>query len=933
MTDFQWVAESAPLPGFVIRATVVLATGIALARLMRRRSARVSHRLWTATLLVLLLLPALTLWAPRWEVPLLPAATRPAAEAPAAGPPGAPPAELAAAPAPGNAAAAPRRSEAALTASKSSEPGEKAAIVPPPAVAAEPAAGPDPESAGARVAEAGLGSSPARGLASEPSARRGAGGRFVAASDPRAQLLLLWAVGCLGGLASLAVGHLRFRALVRRAQPIDDPLWIRDLEAVGSRLGLRRDVRLLASEAAGTPMTGGLRRPVILLPGSWATWEPEQRTVVLTHEAVHVRRRDALRQLLGGIVLSLYWFHPLSWVASRLAAASREEACDERVLELGSRPSEYARHLMSLAAGTTSARLPVAALSMARQPPSRMERRIMAILRPRPPRTSALVSGALLTVTVLLGLSAAVAHPVPGEQAGAPAVQVLRPSPRVIGAENPPAAVAAADRRPEGQASGSTPAENAESVGRGAAGAGIEDAGNGQPGTDIGGVASITGAVGRGGSAVSDSPGVVTAGRDLTAPRSVDLQERCWPPPADREETGAPVPGSLPVFKVRTVPIGIVRQGADRFAGRFLEEVRLCMRLHGEVDLGSGGTPSIAADGWILLESEGEKLHRLIMRPVTGQPGEVGVEHRWSVGGENRPFDGPARQWRDGMLTVLRGLVEIDRIHQEESELEGRIARRPGAVSGLDGQGASGRGVVAGLQRQVAYHRSVVADLLDEISYHQEVLSGLRGEIAYHREVVSGMRAEIVMHRARVAAFREVKATHEAEITAIIPRLKTSNSGEREDINRHIMALEERIKGIDAQIEAYGLHEKVRKVEDRIRDYALDAKTRKIEDRTAAYEDQAGLQKIEAEIEEETARLDEVTRRTEQAIMARAGRIRDTGQDAVASAGTDAEIASLGEVARLEQQLRDLDADRRVEFFEQSIDDACEKLLELMRRL
>ena len=94
MTDFQWVAESAPLPGFVIRATVVLATGIALAWLMRKRSAQVRHCLWTVTLLLLLLLPALTLWAPQWEMPLLPVATRPAAEAEAMGLPDASPRSL-----------------------------------------------------------------------------------------------------------------------------------------------------------------------------------------------------------------------------------------------------------------------------------------------------------------------------------------------------------------------------------------------------------------------------------------------------------------------------------------------------------------------------------------------------------------------------------------------------------------------------------------------------------------------------------------------------------------------------------------------------------------------------------------------------------------------------------------------------------------------
>ena len=926
--NFQWVAESAPLPGFVIRATIVFATGIALAWLMRRRSAEVRHRIWTATLLLLLLLPALTIWAPQWQMPLLSVPTRPAAEAGAIGFPDTPPAEIAAASATGAAATAPPRSEITLTASESSDLEERAAIVPARDVVAGPATGPDPESARERDAKFQQSSEPATGYASEPAARQVVAP--IASSGARAQLLLLWAIGSLAGLVSLAVGHLRFRTLVRRAHPVEDPLWIRDLGAVGSRLGLRRDVRLLVSEAAGTPMTGGFRKAVILLPASSATWEPERRTVVLMHEVVHVRRRDALRQLLSGIVLSLYWFHPLSWVASRLAAASREEACDERVLELGSRPSEYARHLMSLATETTSARLPVASLSMARQSRSRLERRVMAILRPHRPRTSALVSGGLLTVTGLLGLSTAIAHPVPREQADAPVMQARQSSSQEIGEENPAAAVAAADRQPEDRGTyGPTAVETAESAGRAAAEVGIEDAGNGEPEPDIGDDASITGAVDRRGSTVSDPPGIVTAGYDLTAPRPVDLQEMiCYPPSADREDPGDPVPGSPPVFNVRTVPIeGITRQGEDRFAVTFVEEVRLCMRLHGEVNLGSSGIPTIAADGWILLESEGEKLHRMILRPVTRRPGEVGMEQWWHVVGENRPFDELARQWRDGMLTVLRGLMDIDRISHEKSELEGRISRRLGAVPGLDGQAASDRGVAAGLQRQVAYHQSVVADLLDEISYHQEVLSGMRGEIAYHRDVVSGMRAEIVMHRARVAAFQEVKATYEAQITAIIPRLKTAISTQRESIDRSIKAWEERIKGIEAQIEAYGLHGKVRKLEDRIKNYALDTRVRTIEDQIAAYEDYAGLQKIEAEIKEETAHLDEVTRRTEQAIMARAGRIRDTGQDTAASTSTGVEVA------RLEQQLRDLNADRLMELIRQSIDDAGEKLLELIRRL
>lgn len=63
MMTFPWVVEPGALPGFVIRATVVLATGLVLAWLVRRKSAQIRHRLWTVTLFILLLLPPLTLWA------------------------------------------------------------------------------------------------------------------------------------------------------------------------------------------------------------------------------------------------------------------------------------------------------------------------------------------------------------------------------------------------------------------------------------------------------------------------------------------------------------------------------------------------------------------------------------------------------------------------------------------------------------------------------------------------------------------------------------------------------------------------------------------------------------------------------------------------------------------------------------------------------
>ena len=61
--------------GLVSKATLVLSVALVLAWFARRGSARTLHLLWTATFAVLLVLPGLSLLAPSWVLPILPART------------------------------------------------------------------------------------------------------------------------------------------------------------------------------------------------------------------------------------------------------------------------------------------------------------------------------------------------------------------------------------------------------------------------------------------------------------------------------------------------------------------------------------------------------------------------------------------------------------------------------------------------------------------------------------------------------------------------------------------------------------------------------------------------------------------------------------------------------------------------------------------
>ncbi|MCY3968838.1 MAG: M56 family metallopeptidase [Acidobacteria bacterium] len=347
MTDFFSPTVPLGMVDLAIRATILLAAALALQWLTRRGPAATRHHLWTLTFALLLVLPALRMLGPSWNVPLLPNVQIPSGGV---------------------------RTEAL-------EP-----VVP---------------------AYSGGPAGTLAFLAADAPAAGGAAMVLPAGSFTRAALIL-WAIGCAASLASLAVGSFRFYRRLRAAEPVEDQAWLEHLRALREQLSIRADVRLVLGTEAVTPMTGGLRRPVILLPPAATDWSEARRHVVLVHELIHVRRRDVLRQLVGRAVLSFYWFHPLGWVASRLAAVRREEACDEEVLAAGTRPSEYAGHLLSLAEGG-SLRRSVLSLPMALR--SSLERRIRAILGPGRARPQVLVTALAMTAVTVVGISVAVANP------------------------------------------------------------------------------------------------------------------------------------------------------------------------------------------------------------------------------------------------------------------------------------------------------------------------------------------------------------------------------------------------------------------------------------------------------------------------------------------------------------------------------------------
>lgn len=83
------------------------------------------------------------------------------------------------------------------------------------------------------------------------------------------------------------------------------------------------------SDRIDTPFLLGYIKPRIYMP---FFVDESRREYIIAHENGHILRGDHITKLIGYILLSVYWFQPLVWVAYVLFCKDVEMACDEKVI-------------------------------------------------------------------------------------------------------------------------------------------------------------------------------------------------------------------------------------------------------------------------------------------------------------------------------------------------------------------------------------------------------------------------------------------------------------------------------------------------------------------------------------------------------------------------------------------------------------------------
>ena len=236
----------------IVKATILLAAAAISAYALRGASAAARHLVWTLALLSALVLPALSMALPRWQLPIVTLSSTEMAPA------------------------TPKRRRSS----------ERACY------------------RGLRCAQR---PSPLRAVGIQQFRLPPAEGQVSRVAFPNiswpAALLLLWAAGALMILGRLACrshrGPVDVAPHATRNERRRRTLALAGAGSWRPDSGSRRASCSFEAQQPAMPMAWGILRPSVLMPADADGWPAERLRIVLLHELAHVKRRDCLTHLLA----------------------------------------------------------------------------------------------------------------------------------------------------------------------------------------------------------------------------------------------------------------------------------------------------------------------------------------------------------------------------------------------------------------------------------------------------------------------------------------------------------------------------------------------------------------------------------------------------------------------------------------------------------
>lgn len=595
-----------------------------------------------------------------------------------------------------------------------------------------------------------------------------------------AQLLFaLWLAGVLAAFFALLRSLDRVRRLASSGTQLHDRAWRSAADAIAHRLGVHMTPDLVVAESVSTPMAGHIGRSIVFLPIDAIEWDAERRDVVLTHEMTHLARRDPLRILAARVAGALYWFHPLMWIAARRATADCEQACDERVLALGVRPSTYAQVLLDFASHAPDRTLSLALPIVQRH---RLETRVMSILSSKPnvhPRRSS-VGRTLLTTSAAIAMILAVAAARPATVEAVPNI-VIVPGNVVIPARAealpseipaPVATPVVATQETSALVMQDSRCWNAYDRDR-----------------------SFNGMMSNSGNRVINRIGRV--GNERIAQMTLDGMRICMMT-SGFERPGRDEDSLEPSSWIGRADMIVMETETDRDTRRLVLD---------------GGRSTFTINGRSAATEDATAWRRAVLDYLDAT-------------------------WNSSMLrgqeSSLRG--EISSVHGERSSLLGEISSLRDEVSSMQGEISSIRGEESSLRGEISSIRGQESSMRGEISSERGAISSLESQRYDRYANQSDIDAQIRRHRDRIRQVEDEMARYDADsrVRAVERQIAEYDADARvAAVTRRIrdFDVERKVEAVEREIAKLNVDGQVKRIEGEITDLDVDRRVRELNSR------------------------------------------------------------------------------------------------------
>lgn len=143
-------------------------------------------------------------------------------------------------------------------------------------------------------------------------------------------IVLIWLLGCLICISLNIINYLNFKNKISIFD-ISDKKLEKILYECKEKLNIKCDITIKRNSQVYTPLVLGFIDRVIRIP--YCIKDNKELELVITHELIHIKRKDIMKKLINSMIVSIHWFNPIVRIANNNTNRWCEISCDELVVE------------------------------------------------------------------------------------------------------------------------------------------------------------------------------------------------------------------------------------------------------------------------------------------------------------------------------------------------------------------------------------------------------------------------------------------------------------------------------------------------------------------------------------------------------------------------------------------------------------------------